>query len=163
MKTGFEKHIIKQEPGMLFLRLSEQFRRYPIGMTCTIAEINRSGVSIVKTSDVPEVESTSKQIILTDEEMAVLLEGWNRVQHFWNESPLPKRHVLLGCGCIVDWDRLWMEEYDEQGNTIPGTGKPYFDGIPFLYKSTYCPEHEEINVYRFNAEDFAEVIEVQPS
>lgn len=135
-KAEFEKHVIKREyGGNYYLKLREEFKPNSMEMHHTMAHLERGYVEIVKTDS---TNGTSR-MALTASEVAILCAGFQVSQFFWNEQELPKRHVLLGCGCIVNWD-----EFRESG-------------IPYQYRGVYCKDHEEVNVYRFNEEDFPTV------
>ena len=142
----FKKYIIKQEPGTLHLRLREEYNTSTLQMAHTMARVERQGVTVLK-ANTPNNPDTCNphHMKLTSKEMAILAEGFRQVEHYWEEQHLPYRHVLLQCGCIIDWDAK-----DETGRTIQQ--KP----LPFDYDWAWCENHEEARPYRFNVEDFAE-------
>jgi hypothetical protein len=142
-----KKHILKQEGGVLYLKLRETFNPSTMSLHHTVTRIDRSGVRIVRahSDDIPNHESFSK------EEMTLLVEGWQIVQAYWESEPLPHRHVLLDCGCIVDWDEL-----QEQMNGRVGVPRESYYRMPQEGDWTWCSEHEDARVYRFCVSDFIE-------
>jgi hypothetical protein len=141
--TNFDQHVINFDRGVLNLKLREDFDANTMEIHCTLAQIRRKGVKVVKTDSKGEVSSTSMN--LTAKEMALLAEGWNRVLHYWESDLLPYRHVQLTCGCQMDWE-TWKEEYPE-------------DAVPYKGKDVWCGDHEEVEVYRFEVEHFDEHVE----
>jgi len=140
-----KKQIITFKQGTLYLKLRESFDTSRVEVHCTLAEITRDGTKVVKADSHGEVSSTS--MCLTTEEMALLLEGFEKVQDFWNVEPLQYRHVLLECGCSTHWNEAKM-----------GDGE-----LPMIGGWAYCTSHEEQHIYRFNVLDFVGEEATQPA
>jgi hypothetical protein len=142
----FDQHIISFERGILYLKLREEFNASTMEIHCTLAKITGDDVKVVKADSKGEISSTS--MILSDTEMTLLAEGWRRVLNYWENDVLPYRHVLLNCGCHLDW-KPWTEEYPE-------------DAVPYKGQAVWCNDHEEVEVYRFMVEHFEDEPVVEP-
>lgn len=133
-----QKHIIKFEHGTLYLKLQEELNTHTMHIHMAMARIDRDGLEIVKGDSGLDV--TSVRMRLDRHELALISQGYEMVKHFWTEQELPRRHVLLTCGCIRDWDSL-----------IEGH---WAHGMDFVL---WCPDHDETKVYRCNKTDFPEI------
>ena len=141
------KHIIKFEQGTLYLKLHEEFNTSSMELHCTMARISRMSVTVVKGDSTVEVSAT--KMVLAPQEMNLLTEGWQMVQDFWETKLLPERHVLLSCGCVVNWD-------EHQHGLHPATYE-----MPLTGNWTWCQDHEEARIHRFSIPDFVETDTVQ--
>lgn len=143
-----QKHIIKFERGVLYLKLREHFDTANMELHHTMARISRDSIQVVKTDSKGEISSTT--MTLTAEEGGKLLQGVETVKRYWTEQPLPNRHVLLDCGCIIDWNEH-EKDYTEFTN-----GSHTYE-LPYVRKEVWCSDCEEAFIYRFNKADFPEI------
>jgi hypothetical protein len=131
-----QDQIIKFERGTLYLRLRETFDTDRMVVHCTLAEVTRDAVKVVKADSRGEVCSTS--MTLSADDFTVLAEGVEKVHAFWHEQALPYQHVLFECGCIQQWDEVPL----------------YEDELPLFGGGGWCNRHEETRIYRFKIDDF---------
>jgi len=123
--------ILSFEHGVLYFKLHEDWNKDTMHISCAIARIGRDGLRVNKGDS--KIPVSSSEMKLSRQELKLIVEGYEMVRCFWQEAPLPKRHVLLSCGCIHPWDDLEVSE-----------------------TCIWCPDHEEVKCIRHNTEDFPE-------
>ncbi len=139
------KQIISFENGKLYIKLEERFDTSRMEVRATLAEITRDHVHVVKADSHGEISSTS--MTLPAVQFALLTEGMQMVEQWWDKPSLKKGEVLLDCGCIINWDK--EQEF------LHDTHEEY--EMPFQNKEVYCGEHEcYARLHRFNWQDFCE-------
>lgn len=137
---------ISFEDGELLLKLREDIRFGNMEIHITSATITRDTV-VIRRANIPNDPLKPEKNVgpnytsLSSAEFTLLAAGFNMVQNYWGANPLPARHVLAACGCIVNWD------HDEQTQN--------FRHPSHLEYGYHCVDHElQAPVYRFNTDDF---------
>lgn len=141
-----QANIIKFERGVLYLKLSEELNIDTMHIHAAIARIDRDGLEVVKGDS--GIDLTATRMRLDWDQLDTIAQGFEMVQNFWEVQPLPHRHVLLTCGCTLDWDA-----YQRDNNNVAPNDLDY--DLPHRNKHVWCGDHEESSIYRFLAGDFA--------
>jgi hypothetical protein len=106
------------------------------------AAIDNDGVRIVTNR-----EKKSGEMKFTLGQMELIQEGMKLVDAYWHTDRLPSRHVLLECGCMIDWDK--------DHHTLHPKYHLFYAIEENQYQTeTWCPDHEEQSILRYNEEDF---------
>lgn len=131
-----KRNILKLENGTLYLKLQEDFDQDTLEVFSVVAKITRDGATITN-------PDTTNLLRLTRNAIKLLAEGADMVKVYWSIGTLPRKHVLLACGCDIDWDDYCSEDPSEIDDDLPVEGD-----------YAYCKEHEETLIVRFNSIDF---------
>jgi len=138
--------ILDQQPGMVTVQLSYRFTE-DLHLQETLAQVSKNGARIA----IYDSEKDTQTYTFPAETLDALLQAWSEIKHYWQKAPFSYRHVLLDCGCLVDWDA-----HNIHMNEVLGCAPDAYL-MPVEGDWTQCFQHQEgAHIHRFNVADFCE-------